>query len=195
MTPAGAGGPLPRLRPAPPAARPGARVCARGARRIGACGWRHARAPRPPRLLRASGPGGKHLQVGSPSNPPLPAPGERERIRGGSRRCERKASAVGATVSGGSAQACAGLDEGGDCLLPSWQKMSGARPGDGASRAGRSDTPHARSSRPPLASRQSAGRRGHLPWEGEAPCEAQRWPSGWWRRPPAAGTAPCRLGA
>lgn len=105
----------------------------------------------------------------------------------------KKGLSLGATVSGGSAQACAGLDEGGDRLLPSWQKMSGARPGDGASRAGRSDTPHARSSRPPLASRQSAGRRGHLPWEGEAPCEAQRWPSGWWRRPPAAGTAPCRL--
>lgn len=107
----------------------------------------------------------------------------------------KKGLSLGATVSGGSAQACAGLDEGGDCLLPSWQKMSGARPGDGASRAGRSDTPHARSSRPPLASRRSAGRRGHLPWEGEAPCEAQRRPSGWWRRPPAAGTAPCRLGA
>lgn len=107
----------------------------------------------------------------------------------------KKGLSLGATVSGGSAQACAGLDEGGDCLLPSWQKMSGARPGDGAGRAGRSDTPRARSSRPPLASRQSAGRCGHLPWEGEAPCEAQRWPSGWWRRPPAAGTAPCRPGA
>lgn len=30
---------------------------------------------------------------GEPLQPPLPAPGERERIRGGSRRCERKASA------------------------------------------------------------------------------------------------------